>query len=144
MPKKTAVIKSVLKENFKVECTAGKHTMIIDQPEAMGGNNEGPTPLDYILMALGGCIATIAKIVAKQQRIDLKGIEVTVEGDLNTDFLMGATEEGRAGFTEFRANVIIDAPLSDEEKKDFIHEVDRRCPISDNIMNNSKVVVNIK
>jgi len=144
MPKKTVFVQASLKENFRVDCQAGTHKMVIDQPQAGGGNNDGPSPLDYILMALAGCIATIGRIVAKQRRIDLKGIEVEVEGDLNTDFLMGTTDEGRPGFTEFRVNVTVDAPISDKEKEEFIHEVDRRCPISDNIVNDSKIVFNVK
>ena len=52
---------------------------------------------------------------------------------------MGATKEGRAGFTEIRVNVDIDADMSKAEKEAFLHEVDLRCPISDNIANISDV-----
>ncbi len=77
------------KEKFLIELKAGEFTAYIDQPEAMGGDNSAPTPLHYFEWALAGCIVTIGKIVAKQQRIDLRGLTCSVEGGLNTAVLNG-------------------------------------------------------
>ena len=38
-----------------------------------------------------------------------------------------------------KAFVEIDTDLTDQEKEAFLHEVDSRCPISDNIKNTTKV-----
>jgi len=67
-----------------------------------------------------------------------------IEGDYDFDNLMGKTTEGRAGFTEIRVNVNIDADLTDEEKQEFFHKVDSRCPTSDNLMNVTPVVFSLK
>jgi uncharacterized OsmC-like protein len=96
------------------------------------------------LVALGGCLGTIAAIIAKQERIDLRGFSAAVEADLDTDFLMGKTTEGRPGFTEIRVSVEIDADMTTEEKEAFLHKVDARCPISDNLVNGAKVVFEVK
>ncbi len=64
------------------------------------GRMKAQNPLEYQLVALGGGMGTIAAIIAKQERIDLRGFSAAVEGDLDTDFLMGKTTEGQAGFTE--------------------------------------------
>ena len=66
---------------FRTECRSGKHTVIIDQPATAGGTDAGPTPLDYQLMALGGCIAAVGRIIASQQRLAIRGIEVVAEGE---------------------------------------------------------------
>ena len=71
--------------------------------------------------------------------IDLRGIKVKVDGDLDTDVLNGKRNDIRAGFSRICANVEIDADLTQEEKEAFIKEVDSRCPISDNIENLSKI-----
>ena len=132
------------KGGYRTDIKAGDHVMIIDQPESGGGKNEGPNPLEVFLAALGGCLGTIAAIIARQERIDLRGFEVSVEGDLDKAYLLGKTEEGCAGFTEIRATVKIDADMTDEEKKEFFERVDCRCPISDNIIKNTKVVFDIE
>ena len=93
--------------------------MVIDQPKAAGGNDEGPSPLEYFLFSLGGCVASIARIVAKQQKIALRGIDVTVEADLNTAGLMGKPTDDRVGFQRFHISADIDADMAPEEKTGF-------------------------
>lgn len=129
---------------YRSDVKGEDHLLIIDQPEAGGGKNEGPNPLEVFLFALGGCLGTIAAIIAKQERIKLHGFETEIEGDVDKAFLMGKTEEGRAGFTEIRVSVKIDADMTDEEKQAFFKRVDARCPISDNMINNTNIVFDVK
>lgn len=132
---KTVKVTASGPENWLITTKAGKHTALVDQPPAMGGDDQGPSPLAYLFVALGGCLITIAKIVAGQRKIDLRGMEVEVSGELNLDVLRGQEKNERSGFKNVIANISIDADLSDEEKMEFLEEVDKRCPISDNMMN---------
>ncbi len=131
------------KGGMRVEAQARDHEVVIDQPQAGGGNDAGPNPMEYFLVALVGCLGTIAAIIANQERIKLDGFDVSVEGDYDPAYLLGKTEEGRAGFTEIRVSVNIDADMSDEEKQAFFERIDARCPISDNMINNTKIVFNV-
>lgn len=81
------------------------HPFVIDQPKAGGDNNKGPNPLEIFLSSLPACICAIGRIIANQKRINLRGIDVEVEGDIDKDFLLGKTSDGRAGFTEIRSFV---------------------------------------
>ena len=76
-------------DNWLITTKAGIHTALVDQPEAMGGNNEGPSPLDYVFISLASCLITIGKIVASQRKIELRGMEVEVSGELNLEVLRG-------------------------------------------------------
>lgn len=114
----------------KINCS---HPFIIDQPKTGGGDDEGPNPLEVFLATLPACICTIGRIIAKQKRINLRGIDVAVEGDIDKDFLLGKTQEGRSGFTEIRSFVNIDADMTKEEKDEFLKEIESRCPIADNM-----------
>ncbi|HKL31305.1 MAG TPA: OsmC family protein [Tangfeifania sp.] len=120
----------------KVNCS---HSFVIDQPKAGGGNDEGPNPLEIFLSSLPACICAIGRIIANQKRIELRGIDVEVEGDIDKDFLLGKTNEGRAGFTEIRSYVNIDADMTKEEKEEFLQEIAKRCPIADNIKEKSVI-----
>lgn len=113
------------------------HPFVIDQPKAGGGNDEGPNPLEVFLTSLAACICAIGRIIAMQRRIQLRGIEVQVEGDIDKNFLLGVTKEGRAGFTEIRTTVKIDADLTTEQKKELLHDIESRCPVADNIIQKS-------
>ncbi len=126
-------------ESFLVDLKARDHALVIDQPKIGGGADQGPTPLEYFFFALGGCICTIARIVANQKRIALRNITCRVEGELNMDVLMGKSSEDRAGFQNMKVYTTIDADMSKEEKELFLKEVDARCPISDNVQSTSAV-----
>ena len=142
--KKTVKVNASLGKGYRVDLQAGRHSMIIDQPESGGGEDQGPNPLDVLLFALGGCLSTVAVIKAKQERIELRGFGLEIEGDIDMAYLMGKTTEGRSGFTEVRVNAIIDADMTDEEKRVFFDQVHARCPASDNLINNTKIAFDIK
>jgi uncharacterized OsmC-like protein len=120
----------------KINCS---HPFVIDQPKMAGGNDEGPNPLEIFLSSLPACICAIGQIIARQRRMDLRGITVEIEADIDKDFLMGKTTEGRSGFTEIRSFVTIDADLSKEEKDAFLQDIANRCPVADNITHQSLI-----
>jgi len=130
---KKVEIQAVMGSGMKIECRAGQHTVLIDQPRAGGGTDTGPTSLEYMFCALAGCIASMGRIVAHQKKITLRGMEVTVVGELDVETLLGKAQENRAGFPGITVRAKIDADLTDEEKADFLKEVDERCPVSDNL-----------
>jgi uncharacterized OsmC-like protein len=129
---------------MRVEAQAKNHTLIIDQPADMGGDDAGPNPLEYLLIALGSCLGTVAAIVARQERIKLEGFSVEIEGDYDLDFLMGKTTDGEGGFLEIRQNVSIDADLTDEEKSAFFAKVHSRCPVTGSLFNQTRIITEIQ
>jgi len=143
MAKKTVSIESNLSESFVIESYVRGHKGVIDQPAIAGCNDTGVTPLELVLVSLAGCIGSIGRIVAMQQRIALRGMKIKVEGGLDVDGLLGKPIDGRIGFEEITISVDVDADLSDAEKESFIHEVDRRCPVSENLLNATPVQVQL-
>lgn len=138
---KHVAVEAHLGERFKIESKIGNHTVIVDQPKTGGGEDAGPTPLEYFFLSLAGCIATIARIAAKQKRIALRAMDVTVEGALDVDGLLGRNPDAQSGFSGITVKVKMDADMSKEEKEAFLHEVDRRCPVSDNIHKATRVTL---
>jgi len=130
---KKVEIRANMGAGMKIECRAGQHVVLIDQPKSGGGTDAGPTPLEYLFCALAGCIASVGRIAAHHKKIALRGMEVVVSGELDVDALLGKTTQSRAGFPGITVRVKIDADLSDEQKAAFLHEVDARCPVSDNL-----------
>ncbi|SRR6056297_1042720 len=141
MAQSTMSVRANVAEGFETDIQCS-HNFKIDQPKPMGGTDTGPNPLEVFLSSLAGCITAIGRIIANQRKLDIRGIDVKVEGDIDKDFLLGKTTEGRAGFTEIRTFVSIDSDLSDQEKEELIQEIESRCPIADNI--EEKTVVNAK
>ncbi len=138
---------------MKVEASIGKgfktdvacsHPFVIDQPKMAGGTDEGPNPLEFFLASLGGCVCAIGRIIANQKRLPVNGIKVKVEGDIDKNFLLGQTTEGRAGFTEIRVEADIDADMTLEEKQEYLKTISSRCPVADNILRTSVLTPKVK
>ncbi len=143
MSTKTVAVEAKLGEKFVIESNIRGHQVVIDQPVNAAGTDTGPTPLELVLVSLAGCIGTIGRIIAMQKRIDLRGMAIKVEGELDADGLLGKPIEGRIGFEGLAITVDVDADMTDEEKEAFIHEVDRRCPVSENLLNATPIRVKL-
>jgi len=140
---KTIGIEAKLDDKFKIEVKAGDHIMYVDQTKAGGGTDAGATPLEYFFASLAGCIGTVARIIANQKRIKLNGMDIKVEGAFDLETLLGKSKENRAGFTGIKVTLNIDSDMSKEEKDAFVHEVESRCPVSDNIANITTVEIEV-
>ena len=143
MSMKTVAVESKLGDKFVIETNIRGHQVVIDQPVNAAGTDTGPTPLELVLVSLAGCIGTIGRIIAMQKRIALRGMAIKVEGEIDTDGLLGKPIEDRIGFEGITISVHVDSDMTDEEKEAFIHEVDRRCPVSENLLNSTPIHVKL-
>ena len=130
-------------EGMRMDLQARHHRIIMDQPAAGGGQDAGPTPLEYFAASLAGCMGAIGRIVARQQKLNIRWMDFVVEGDIDVDGLLGRPTTNRAGFQGFKIKARIDADLSPEQKKAFLREVEKRCPVSENIANTTPVHIEV-
>lgn len=145
MPRlKTYTVTSTLNEGPCAHTPIKEHRIILDQPQAAGGTDQGPTPVDAFLATIGSCLGTIARMVAKQQGISLQKMEFIVSGEIDVDVLLGKSSEGRAGFQSISIEANLESTdLDDESKMAFLQEVDRRCPVSETIANGTPFVFSL-
>lgn len=104
---------------------------------------EGPSPLEYILAGYAGCINAVGKLVAKEQGIIVKAIQVEVSGTLSLDKYQGKISNQRAGFSAIEVVVKPTSDASLGELKIWIDAVKSRCPVEDNLVNPTPVSVSL-
>lgn len=126
-------------DGMTIEIMCGEHKIYMDQPKNSGGANLGPAAPELILAAYAGCVGTIGRIMAHQEKFTLRGMRFEVEADYDPDRLMGRETEARAGFQEMRMKVEIDADLDMAAKQDLLERIEARCPIFDNVANETRV-----
>jgi uncharacterized OsmC-like protein len=126
----------------KMNLKAGKFTLVIDEPKGMGGTDEGPSPIQVLLMSLAGCLNVTGHEVAKQKGLKLNGMNVTIEGVMNPCTFIGCSFEERAGFQNIKVTVHANMPgATEEEKEAWLKETESRCPVTDNIRADTTITV---
>ncbi len=118
----------------KMNIRSGKFSLTIDEPVMMGGTDEGPAPLQVLLMALAGCLNITGHEVARQQGLTLKGMHITINGKMNPAVFLGSPVKERSGFQDIR--VKIDAEfvgVTQQQINHWLAETERRCPVTDNV-----------
>ncbi|WP_058828434.1 OsmC family protein [Haloferax sp. Q22] len=108
---------------------------VVDEPESLGGANAGPNPVEYVLGALAGCLNVTAHVVAREMDLDVRDLEISIEGDLNPAKFMGKRDDGRAGYEEIRVAVTADVDADEATIDAWLTAVESRCPVSDNLTN---------
>lgn len=70
--------------------------IIMDEPQPLGGSDEGANPVEMLIGTAGSCFAITFEVLASQQGIHLDSVEVIVDADLNAAVFLGL-EEGEGG-----------------------------------------------
>lgn len=74
-------VKLNLSEGFRSQITAGKHTIVADEPESAGGTDEGMSPYDLLLSALGACTAMTLRMYIERKKLPVTNVEVILTFD---------------------------------------------------------------
>jgi len=118
--------------------------LIVDEPAALGGTDEGPSPIEYILAGLAGCLNVVGHMVAKELGFTIDTLKIEVTGNINPDKLLGVSNTERAGFKKIDLKLIpeTDAPI--EVLVDWLKIVQERCPVKDNLMNSTLIRTSVE
>lgn len=128
----------------KMTIKSGKFSMIIDEPVAMGGTDEGPSPIQVLLMSLAGCLNVTGHEIARQKGLTLHGIKIGINGVMNPCTFIGCSFEERAGFQNIDVKVEPDfTDATPQQIQEWLEETERRCPVTDNIKVDTAISVSI-
>ena len=59
------------------------HTIIMDAPERVGGEDHGPIPKPFVLTALSGCTGMDIISILRKEKKEIKDLNITVAGELS-------------------------------------------------------------
>jgi len=122
--KEKEVVNTRWLNNMSFETEMNGHKIVIDADSDVGGDDLGPRPKPFMLASLGGCTGMDVVSILKKMRVEIKSLNVKVEGSL--------TEEHPRHF--YKMHVIYeiegeDLPM-DKVKKAVSLSEDRYCGVS--------------
>ncbi len=119
---KTKNAKVVLtNKNYLAEAKTRKHFLTIDEPVASGGDDNGPTPVEYLLTAVGGCVSITLRMYAERKGWDVGKIIVNVSQK---------EELTKAGIKKSLVEEISFENEITEDQKTKLLEIAGKCPVA--------------
>lgn len=113
-----------------------------DEPPALGGEDTAPNPVEQLLGALGNCLAVGYAANATASGIELKGLRIELEGDLDLHTFLGL-DDGHAGFETIKAKVSIDSDATDSAIEELHRKVVSTSPVGHTLQASIPVSVHL-
>jgi uncharacterized OsmC-like protein len=115
----------------------------VDHPECFASEDNGATPVEYVLVGLAGCLTAGVAAVAQMRGIQLRSVTATIEGQMNVLGILGADPDIRNGFDAITVRFAIDADASREDIEALIAQSQKRSAVFDVVANPTKIVVEL-
>ena len=126
---------SKLVEGLQSKVTVRDHKLTIDEPTSFGGKDEGASPVELILAALGSCQEITYKAFATALGIDLKNVSVNLKADLDLKGFLAIDDKVRPGFQYIDGQVKIESSAPKSQIDKLIEVVNSHCPVLDILQN---------
>ena len=115
----------------------------IDHPLQFAAEDNGITPVEYVLVALGGCLTAGIAAVAQQRGIQLRSVNTEVAAEMDLHGILGADPEVRNGFSGVRVDYRIDADAGRAEIEALVAQSQKRSAVYDILTNPTAVTVTV-
>jgi len=126
-------------ENYKTIMTAGNHELIADEPESVGGNDEGPDPYDYLLMALGSCTVITLKMYADRKKWPVEDIFVEMKHHKTHAEDCSDCEDPKARIDRIEKELIVKGDLSEDQRNRLL-EISKKCPVHKTLLKDVEII----
>ena len=99
-----------------------------DEPDALGGTDTGPNPVEQVLAALGNCLAVGYAANATAAGITINDLTIELSGNLDLHTFLGLSD-GNAGYDQIAVKVNIDSDASAEDLQALHNKVTNTSPV---------------
>ena len=106
------------RRGFQHDLEVGSHQLTVDEPEAQGGSDQGPSPQELLAASLASCTAVTMEMYADRKGWDIDGLEVDCR----------YTPAERGCPTRFELVMKMPAHLS-EEQVERLQVIAAKCPV---------------
>ncbi len=114
-----------------------------DHPLQFAAEDNGVTPVEYVLVALGSCLTAGIAAVAQQRKIQLSSVSATIEASMDLHGILGADPDVRNGFSDIKVSYDIDADASPQDIQALVAQSQKRSAVFDVLTNPTNIVVEV-
>ncbi|MEO7086787.1 MAG: OsmC family protein [Gemmatimonadaceae bacterium] len=113
---------------FRAELAARSHQALSDEPTSFGGTDAGPTPYEYLLMAISACTSMTVRMYATRKGWPLESAVVSVRQARSHEPDCARCETESVGMGNIERKIELSGPLTEEQRARLL-DIAERCPI---------------
>lgn len=116
---------------FRTEIVADGHSLVADEPLAVGGTDSGPGPYGLLLAGLGACTSMTLRMYADRKGWPLERADVRLRHDKihARDCENASADPPKKGMLDrIERRLILHGPLDDTQRA-RLHEIADKCPV---------------
>jgi uncharacterized OsmC-like protein len=114
-----------------------------DHPEVLTGGDNGPTPVEYLLVGLTSCLTAGVGNIASARGVDLYEVTSTIEGDIDLNGILGLSDENRNGYQQLRVHFTIKGDAPDDVLRAIVEQSRQRSAVYDVLTNGVPVEIDV-
>ena len=114
-----------------------------DHPEVFASEDNGATPVEYVLVGLASCLTAGIASVAQHREIQLHSVIVTIKGSMDLQGILGIDSDVRNGFDGIHIKFDIEADASQEDIEAIVAQSQKRSAVFDVVTNPTNVSVEV-
>jgi putative redox protein len=122
-------------KNYLAEAKTRNHFLVIDEPVASGGDDNGPTPVEYLLTAIGGCVSITLRMYAERKGWDVGKITVNVSQKEKH------TSEGIYKWLE--EDISFEKEITEDQRKRLL-AIAGKCPVAKMVKGETEILSSIQ
>tara|TARA_R100000935_G_scaffold56043_1_gene86807 strand:+ start:931 stop:2145 length:1215 start_codon:yes stop_codon:yes gene_type:complete len=130
-------------EGFTTQIKAGKHYLIADEPEKVGGNDFGPNPYEFVSAGLAACTSMTLQMYAKRKGWKLEFVETHVKYAREYASDCEQCEESGAKIDTFHRILKVKGNI-DEAQKSRLLEIADKCPVHKSLCTPTQVITSLE
>lgn len=123
---------------FAQRIRSGRHTFAADEPAAVGGDDSGPGPYDYLLAALGACTAMTMRLYAERKGIAAERFSIRLAHRKIHAADCADCESSEGNIGEITRDISIAGDLP-EAVRARLMEIADKCPVHETLTHEIKV-----
>lgn len=114
-----------------------------DHPAVLVGADEGPLPVEFLLVALASCLTSGIGNIAAARGVQLSEVQSTVEGDMDARGILGLSDDVRNGYQRIRVNFSIRGDAPPDKLRQIVEQSRARSAVFDVVTNGTPVEVSV-
>ncbi|MEJ0018844.1 MAG: OsmC family protein [Acetobacteraceae bacterium] len=115
-----------------------------DHPAVLCGEDNGPTPVEYVLHALAACLTAGIANIAAARGVTLHSVTASLEGDIDLQGILGLSNQVRNGFSGMRVNFAVAGDAPAEKLQEIVQQARARSAVFDILTNGVPVSIETK